>query len=89
MRELMASFSCSPDVALAACSRPHPSNDFINVRIQTTGQVTAVEALGSACDDLARVCDHMESAFLAALEQFKAQENTEASRDDSEMQTTS
>lgn len=62
-------------MALAACSRPHPSNDFINVRVQTTGQVTAVEALGTACDDLARVCDHMESAFNVAFENFQPEDS--------------
>lgn len=58
-------------MSLAAASRPHPSNDFINVRIQTTGQVTAVEALGKACDDLTRVCEHMQSTFELAVREFQ------------------
>jgi DNA-directed RNA polymerase subunit L len=46
------------------------------MRVQTTGEVPAVEALQTACDDLVKVCDHMESTFKAAIEAYEADKST-------------
>lgn len=73
---------CSPDVALAASSRPHPSNDYINIRIQTTGEVSAVQALGKACEDLSNLCDHMETVFEQAVQEFEASQPKDAEMED-------
>lgn len=62
----------SPDVALAAHSRPHPSEPFINVRVQTTGTVPAASALSKACHNIERVCEHMEATLEAAVASFRA-----------------
>jgi DNA-directed RNA polymerase I and III subunit RPAC2 len=37
-----------PAVAFAGYSVPHPSDDLVNVRVQTTGAVTATQALRDA-----------------------------------------
>lgn len=62
---------CSPNVHLAAYSRPHPSHTFINVRVQTTGQVSAAEALRSASVNVANVCDHIGDTFEQAMRDFE------------------
>lgn len=37
-----------PAVAFAGYSVPHPSDDLVNVRVQTTGAVSATQALRDA-----------------------------------------
>ena len=37
-----------PGVAFAGYSVPHPSDDLVNVRVQTTGGVSATQALRDA-----------------------------------------
>jgi DNA-directed RNA polymerase subunit L len=69
---------CSPNVHLAAHSRPHPSEPVINVRVQTTGTVPAAEALATACTNVEKVCDHMETTLEKALEAFRAKKAEEA-----------
>ncbi|MEW5298879.1 MAG: hypothetical protein WDW38_000389 [Sanguina aurantia] len=62
----------NPNVAFCGYSMPHPSEEVVNIRVQTTGEVTASQALRSACDDVQQVCTHITSTFQAALAEFKA-----------------
>jgi DNA-directed RNA polymerase subunit L len=104
-------------VAFAGYSMPHPTEDVVNVRVQTTGearmrlslachhpsvharsrrrrapltpaplpsappppptpiippgQISATEALQSACTELQRVCDHVVDVFDRAVDEHK------------------
>ena len=70
---------CSPDVHLAAYSRPHPSQTFINVRVQTTGEVPAAQALATASSNVSRVCDHISATFTEAMAAFEKKHGSQAS----------
>lgn len=51
------------DVEFCGYSIPHPSENKLNIRIQTYGKMTAVEALHKGLDDLADLCTHVEEEF--------------------------
>lgn len=53
----------NPDVEFCGYSIPHPSEPYMNVRIQTYGDTTAIEALRKGLKDLMDVCDHVEQVF--------------------------
>lgn len=53
----------SPDVEFCGYSIPHPSEAKLNIRIQTYGDITAVEALKKGLRDLVDLCNHTESHF--------------------------
>ena len=44
----------------------------MNVRVQTTGEVTATAAMRDALLDIISVCDHVHDTFDSAVEEFKA-----------------
>jgi DNA-directed RNA polymerase I and III subunit RPAC2 len=62
----------NPQVSLAGYSVPHPMETSVNVRVQTTGEVTATAAMRDALLDIVSVCDHVHDTFDAAVEDFKA-----------------
>jgi len=51
-------------------SVPHPSEDVINVRVQTKKGSTAIDVLTKSLDDIAAACDVIERKFDDAVEQF-------------------
>lgn len=51
------------DVEFCGYSIPHPSENKLNIRIQTYGGMTAVAALHKGLDDLADLCTHIEEEF--------------------------
>ena len=55
-----------------ARSVPHYSDNVVNVRVQTTGDVTAAEAFKSSLYSLVGVCEHIDEAFAAEVERFKS-----------------
>lgn len=55
----------NPDVEFCGYSIPHPNDNFMNLRIQTYGDVTAIQALQKGLRDLVDVCDHVEETFRA------------------------
>lgn len=59
---------CSKDVIFCGYSMPHPSEEKVNVRIQTRPGTTAEGAFRRGLADLADTADHMKATFLAALE---------------------
>ncbi|QCE12796.1 DNA-directed RNA polymerases I and III subunit RPAC2 [Vigna unguiculata] len=65
--------SCSPRVAFCGYSIPHPSENRVNIRVQTTGD-PASEVLKDACQDLMLMCRHVRSTFDKAVNDFKKQQ---------------
>ncbi|CAI1681604.1 hypothetical protein SEUBUCD646_0N02070 [Saccharomyces eubayanus] len=57
----------NPDVEFCGYSIPHPSENLLNVRIQTYGETTAVEALQKGLKDLMDLCDVVESKFTEKI----------------------
>ncbi|ODV85941.1 hypothetical protein CANARDRAFT_197804 [[Candida] arabinofermentans NRRL YB-2248] len=57
----------NPDVEFCGYSIPHPSESKLNIRIQTYGNVSAVQALHKGLDDLSDMCNHIEDTFTAKI----------------------
>ena len=57
----------SPHVAFCGYSIPHPSEAVVNLRIQTTGEVSAAQALRQAAADLKAASATMRHTFSEAL----------------------
>ncbi|KAL1368730.1 hypothetical protein AAHE18_02G142600 [Arachis hypogaea] len=70
-----------PRVTFCGYSIPHPSDNRVNIRVQTTGD-PAREVLKDACHDLMLICQHVRSTFDKAISDFKKSETVEI--DDSE-----
>jgi DNA-directed RNA polymerase I and III subunit RPAC2 len=60
-----------PSVAFCGYTIPHPSEDEMNMRLQTTG-APAVEVLDEGLRQLAEGCDVLDQAFDEAMEAAKA-----------------
>lgn len=45
---------------------PHPSDHFVNIRVQTLNGVSATDAFRKALRDLAEISDHVKTTFSAA-----------------------
>ncbi|KAK9455533.1 hypothetical protein V1511DRAFT_498029 [Dipodascopsis uninucleata] len=58
----------NPQVEFCGYSIPHPSEAAMNLRIQTYGEITAIEALEKGLDDLVDLCDHVENEFKKSVE---------------------
>ncbi|AES77837.1 putative DNA-directed RNA polymerase [Medicago truncatula] len=59
-----------PRVTFCGYSIPHPSENRVNVRVQTTGD-PASEVLKDGCQDLMLMCQHVRSTFGKAVNDFK------------------
>ncbi|CCD25593.1 DNA-directed RNA polymerase core subunit RPC19 NDAI_0F02750 [Naumovozyma dairenensis CBS 421] len=57
----------NPQVEFCGYSIPHPSEEFLNIRIQTYGEITAVEALHKGLQDLMDLCDVVEEKFTQKI----------------------
>lgn len=57
----------NPHVDFCGYSIPHPAEPVVNIRVQTTGEVSAAEALRQACRNLQEVCGHVKATFQAAV----------------------
>ncbi|KAJ3683815.1 hypothetical protein LUZ60_014042 [Juncus effusus] len=60
-----------PRVMFCGYSIPHPSDNKVNIRVQTTGD-SAKEVLKDALHDLTSVCQHVRTTFDKAVTDFKA-----------------
>ncbi|RYP25798.1 hypothetical protein DL768_011830 [Monosporascus sp. mg162] len=60
----------NPDVEFCAYSIPHPSENKMNVRIQTYDGTTATAALEKGLQDLEDLCDVVAEEFWAARNKF-------------------
>lgn len=61
----------NPQVTFCGYSIPHPTEDSVNIRVQTTGEMTAAQALLTACEECSKVCKHIGDVFDAAIEQYQ------------------
>ncbi|KAN0103129.1 DNA-directed RNA polymerase I and III [Hyaloscypha variabilis] len=66
----------NPDVEFCGYSIPHPSEELMNIRIQTYEGTTAVDALEKGFSDLMDLCDVVSEKFqeerLNFIDQMKA-----------------
>ena len=53
-----------PDVVFAGYSVPHPSDDLVNVRVQTSGRITATQALRNAVTGADTLASRWPCAFI-------------------------
>lgn len=58
----------NPEVEFCGYSIPHPSENKLNIRIQTYGNITATEALHQGMDNLSDLCTHVEETFAEKVE---------------------
>lgn len=56
------------DVEFCGYSIPHPSDNFVNIRVQTLYGVPATEVFRQALRDLKEMSDHIKSTFEDACE---------------------
>ena len=64
--------SPSPHVAFCGYSNPHPSEKVVNLRIQTTGDISAAAALRQAAVDLKAAALALRDTFASAVEHGEA-----------------
>ncbi|KAF2968472.1 hypothetical protein GQX73_g5117 [Xylaria multiplex] len=62
----------NPDVEFCAYAIPHPSEDKMNLRIQTYDTTTATAALEKGLQDLEDLCDVVSEEFWTQRENFMA-----------------
>ncbi|KAG6494323.1 hypothetical protein ZIOFF_049347 [Zingiber officinale] len=61
---------CSPRVVFCGYSIPHPSDNKVNIRVQTTGD-PAKDVLKDALENLTQMCQHVRSTFRKTVDDFK------------------
>eukprot|EP00252_Welwitschia_mirabilis_P025385 TRINITY_DN789_c0_g1_i1.p1 TRINITY_DN789_c0_g1~~TRINITY_DN789_c0_g1_i1.p1 ORF type:complete len:105 (+),score=23.77 TRINITY_DN789_c0_g1_i1:249-563(+) len=66
--------SRDPRVEFCGYSIPHPSENRVNVRVQTTGD-PAKDVLKDSLQDLMAICQHVQQTFVKAVEAYKATHN--------------
>ncbi|CAG8768853.1 26032_t:CDS:2 [Gigaspora margarita] len=64
----------NPEVEYCGYSIPHPSEDKLNIRIQTTENTTAIEAMRKGLEDLKTICDHIKETFIRSNRLFDIQQ---------------
>ncbi|KAI0166141.1 DNA-directed RNA polymerase [Xylariaceae sp. FL1272] len=62
----------NPDVEFCAYAIPHPSEEKMNIRIQTYDTTTATAALEKGLQDLEDLCDVVSEEFWTQREKFVA-----------------
>ncbi|KAI0024652.1 DNA-directed RNA polymerase [Xylariomycetidae sp. FL0641] len=62
----------NPDVEFCAYAIPHPSEDKMNLRIQTYDTTTSSAALAKGLEDLEDLCDVVSEEFWSEREKFMA-----------------
>ncbi|KAI0437163.1 DNA-directed RNA polymerase [Xylaria telfairii] len=65
----------NPDVEFCAYTIPHPSEEKMNLRIQTYDTTTATAALEKGLQDLEDLCDVVSEEFWAQRNNFIAAKN--------------
>ncbi|KAJ0969417.1 hypothetical protein J5N97_022294 [Dioscorea zingiberensis] len=65
-----------PRVQFTGYSIPHPSDNKVNIRVQTTGD-PAKDVLKDALQNLMLMCKHVRTTFDVAVTDFKATQNME------------
>ncbi|KAF4543488.1 putative dna-directed rna polymerase i and iii 14 kda polypeptide protein [Lasiodiplodia theobromae] len=62
----------NPAVEFCGYSIPHPSENKMNLRIQTYDDVSVYDVLEQGLDDLAELCDVVIDKFTVARDEFNA-----------------
>lgn len=57
----------NPKVEFCGYSAPHPSENVINVRIQMYDNLSSLDALISALNNLDSLCETIEDAYIESL----------------------
>jgi len=60
----------NPDVEFCGYTIPHPSEPYMNIRIQTYDNTTAFEALEKGLNDLMEACDVVTEKFTDSRAAF-------------------
>ncbi|ONI21045.1 hypothetical protein PRUPE_2G047700 [Prunus persica] len=60
----------NPRTKFCGYSIPHPSDNRVNIRIQTTGDA-AKDVFNDSCQDLMVICQHVRSTFDKAVVDFR------------------
>lgn len=63
----------NPDVEFCGYSVPHPSENRINMRIQTKG-VPAADVFRRGLEELSTLCEHILATFEESVESYKKEE---------------
>ena len=61
-----------PQTHLAGYTVPHPSEQSVNLRVQTKGAKSSREVLAEACGQLEEMCDVVAKKFEGAMEEHKS-----------------
>lgn len=64
----------NPDVKFCGYSIPHPSENVMNIRVETFGK-SASELFRKALIDLRAIADHLQTTFSSEVESFAAMQN--------------
>eukprot|EP01024_Parvocaulis_polyphysoides_P000541 TRINITY_DN101343_c0_g1_i1.p2 TRINITY_DN101343_c0_g1~~TRINITY_DN101343_c0_g1_i1.p2 ORF type:complete len:111 (+),score=4.45 TRINITY_DN101343_c0_g1_i1:42-335(+) len=64
-------------VTFCGYSQPHPSENSVHVRVQTTDSTDPTQALRDACGNLKDLCEHVQEIFKQEVEKFKQENMTE------------
>jgi len=62
----------NPNVIFCGYTIPHPSENKVNLRIQTNKQTTALETLEKGLRDLNSVCQHEQETFQQAVNDYES-----------------
>ncbi|OCK98053.1 RBP11-like subunits of RNA polymerase [Cenococcum geophilum 1.58] len=65
----------NPDVEFCGYSIPHPSEERMNIRIQTYDNVSVYDVLEKGLNDLMDLCDVVMDKFTIARDEFAARES--------------
>ncbi|KAI1378195.1 RBP11-like subunits of RNA polymerase [Hypoxylon crocopeplum] len=74
----------NPDVEFCAYTIPHPSEDKMNLRIQTYDTTTSAAALAKGLQDLEDLCDVVSDEFWNKREEFEATPEQKRKRQEEE-----
>lgn len=62
----------NPDVKFCGYSIPHPSENIMNVRVETNGGKSATDLFRKAVVDLKLMMKHIHDSFIEELEKYNA-----------------
>ncbi|KKY21973.1 putative dna-directed rna polymerase i and iii 14 kda polypeptide [Phaeomoniella chlamydospora] len=66
----------NPKVEFCGYTIPHPSEPYMNIRIQTFDDYSAYEALDKGLSDLMEACDVVTEKFTEARDGFEEQKSS-------------
>uniref|UniRef100_A0A7S1AS06 DNA-directed RNA polymerases I and III subunit RPAC2 n=1 Tax=Noctiluca scintillans TaxID=2966 RepID=A0A7S1AS06_NOCSC len=64
----------NPDVEFAGYTIPHPSEPFMNVRVQALDATPAKQCMVEALNNITEVCDHVAKTYKRSVKKFKQEQ---------------